>query len=560
MNPSVSDETSPSSARSGLAIVSLVALTLLLVINVPVIMRTGLELDAVLFDLYARDMAQGRILYRDMVENNTPTMIGIHMAVRKVLGPSMEALRAVDLLVVAAGIGMLSWWCRPGRTDLHLFTFTCLSAIYVTTTEWCHVQRDIWLLLPVMVAMSARRWQMNRLMAGQSGFPGAFLEGILWGLAVWLKPHALVVAAAVWVTGSAWVRSRGATTRGILADACGQLLGGLLIGFIGIAIMDALGIWWPYVDHLLHWGGDYRKADMHGELGPTFFWLGYLIRNSPWSVIYLMTLPIALVVMIRPFVVGPRSENPTSPLASDRPDQALLAAALCGWALQANTLQHIFDYPHIPPELLAIALLIDLGAGLSVGSMRRNGLLAIALITLVGHGKLFVQRTRIWTEVISSPDNPKLRDKLARYERVGWQELEDVANFLTTHQVTEGQVNVMSDTALPLWELLNQKPPTRYYIFQNNYLAFRTYREQILETMSQNPEQMYLVCDLVSVKYDPKIGASYHNPDSWPLAYTWYGERRWADRVIFRSGRYVVLAVSAAEFPALIHDLWPQKD
>src|SRR6476646_5203977 len=79
---------------------SMIALAVVLAVNVPAFLRTALDCDPILFDLYARDMVRGGVLYRDMVENNTPAMIGFHACIRSALGDSTEALRAVDLLVV----------------------------------------------------------------------------------------------------------------------------------------------------------------------------------------------------------------------------------------------------------------------------------------------------------------------------------------------------------------------------------------------------------------------------------------------------------------------------
>ena len=133
------------------------ALVILLAVNLPAFLRTALDCDPILFDLFLRDMGRGRVLYRDMLENNTPAMIALHAAVRWAFGWSSEALRAVDVVVVGAGVWLLAGWFHRDRLDRRLFTACVLGSLYLSTTEWCHCQRDVWVLLPVMGAMLLRR-------------------------------------------------------------------------------------------------------------------------------------------------------------------------------------------------------------------------------------------------------------------------------------------------------------------------------------------------------------------------------------------------------------------
>lgn len=532
---------------------SAIALAVVLAVNVPAFLRTALDCDPILFDLYARDMARGGVLYRDMVENNTPVMIGLQACVRSTLGDSTEALRAVDLLVVGLGIGLLAWWSHPGRPDLRTFTFLLLAVLYLTTNEWCHVQRDVWLLPAVMAGMYLRRAQLGRLVGGRRVIGHALLEGAVWGLAVWLKPHAVVVAAPVWLAGAAWARSRGASGRAILADAAGLFAGGLAIGAAGVGVMDALGIWRPYVDHLTGWGPEYATSDKYGKQGSWFFRLGYLVRNTPWSLCYVLTVPAAFVIACRPLW----SARPgiTAPSTGDRPDRVLLAAALAGWAFQAWCLQHVFDYPHAAGEMLAVALLVDLAAGLRASGLHRVTLAAVATMTLIGHAKLFAERLDVWGECVRDEPTPELQDKLARCRRINWAELHRVADFLREQGAGPGEVNVISDTALPLWEILGQTPPTRYYIVHNNVVSFHSHRAQIVGALSRVPNQRFLVCDLSAIRWDPPRGYDWKNPSEWPLRDDWYGPRRWADRVVFRSGKYLVLAMPSADVPAWLDDV-----
>jgi hypothetical protein len=549
--------TEPASAGASysrpLLIGSTLALIALLVVNIPPFLHTALDCDPILFNLYARDMGRGKVLYRDMVENNTPTMIAIQSLIRMAFGHSTFAMRAVDLLVVGFGIGLLARWFRAGRSDLHLFAFALLALLYLSTTEWCHVQRDVWLLAPVMLALAFRRQQILRLSTGRSVFYRAVFEGVVWGLAVWLKPYALVVGAAVWIAGAAWLSARGLRVRHLLADAAGLLLGGSLIGAAGIGVMHAFGIWQPYIAHLTSWGAEYRGADLYGNDGPWFFRLGFVIRNAPWSLIYMIMIPAAAVMTIQSISIRSKGSLPAD--NGEGLNRMLLAAALTGWAFQACCMQHVFDYPHIVGELFALAILIEIAASQPTIARRRLGLAGIVLIAFIGHANLFTDRVKMWEQCVRIEDRPALRDRLARFHRIGWVELEDVNQFLRGQGAKPGETTVVSDNALPLWEMLDQTPPTRYYIVLNNTLSFRSHKAEIFGALSDAPNLRFLVCDLSEIRWNTPIIYDYSNPGAWPLREDWYGPRRWADRVVFRSGRYVVVAMTGAEIPQWMADV-----
>src|SRR5258708_1378095 len=77
-----------------------------LLVNVPAFLCMGLDADANQWDLCARAVMQGDVLYRDALENNLPGMLWLHVAVRALLGWSSGVLRLVDLAIVLALIGL----------------------------------------------------------------------------------------------------------------------------------------------------------------------------------------------------------------------------------------------------------------------------------------------------------------------------------------------------------------------------------------------------------------------------------------------------------------------
>lgn len=517
------------------------ALAVLLVVNLPPVLRTALDCDPIVFDLYVRDAGRGRVLYRDMLENNTPAMIWLQAGVRWALGWSSEALRAADLLVVGAGVGLLAGWFHRGRPDRTLFAACVLGSVYLSASEWCHCQRDVWLTLPVMAALYLRRSDVCSPHAPGAvrtarGACGPLLEGVVWGLAVWLKPHMLLVGLAVWLTGVALARGRGATWRAIALDLAGLVAGGLLVGAAGVGTMAATGVWGPYLAHLTTWAGEYPGADMYGPYGRGLMLVGRGVVNLPWSAVYLAVLPAGAVAAAGPFL-GRRF--------AATPERALLGAALTAWAGQAFLLQHVFDYVHLPAALLAVALLLD------VASDWPWSLIGIGAVAVVAHAPLFADRLQVWPECFAAP-TPALRDRLARFDRLHWGRLQQVADHLAAEGCRDGELSLLSDTCLPLYQLTGLTAPTRYYIPRNNLLAYKSRRPEILAALSSVPNQRFAVVDLAALRWQPPDGQTWATRDDWPL------DRclgRWADRAAFRAGRYVVLRLESAEVPAFLADV-----
>jgi hypothetical protein len=79
----------------------------LLVTAVPLFLCMPLCNDTTLWDLAARTVMRGGLLYRDLFETNLPGMLVPHVAVRSLFGWRWEALRAADLVMVGGIVALL---------------------------------------------------------------------------------------------------------------------------------------------------------------------------------------------------------------------------------------------------------------------------------------------------------------------------------------------------------------------------------------------------------------------------------------------------------------------
>jgi hypothetical protein len=229
----------------GYSLISWGLLVSLLAVCLPLFLRMPLWADVTLYDLAARNVLSGGIHYRDVFDTNLPGVVWVHAAVRSLLGWRSEAIRLLDFGMVSGVILLLLRWLPPGR---RVWAALLLYLFYLGTSEWCHCQRDVWMLLPALAALRLRRNGLDHLSTeGSLSRPAAFrplMEGALWGFALWIKPFVLLPALACWVVGSLRLVGSGRTAAWAL-DTVFLLSGGLLTGGLGMLWLVCSGTW-PY--------------------------------------------------------------------------------------------------------------------------------------------------------------------------------------------------------------------------------------------------------------------------------------------------------------------------
>ncbi len=534
---------------SPLRLASLVALLVVLVLGVPLNVRTAPNNEMVLYDLFARDAGRGAVLYRDMVDNRPPGVFAVHRAVRAAVGWSNEGLHAVDLAVVGAAFALLVGLLPTRPAGVRAFALAVLAAFYLSVLEWQHVQADTWALLPAALALRLRRRQLGRLAGGGGRGTAAWgvLEGLAWGAAVWLKPHLLLVAASAWAAGAAWAWRAGVGGRRVAADAAAVFVGGLVAGGAGVAAMAAGGLLGPYLNHAREYLPEYFAADLYGPGGRWRAWQGVLVRNTPWAFAYLAGVGVAVGV-IGQDAFGKRSAGDVAGDAGP-PGRLLLAAAVVGWAAQAWGLQHVFDYVHTGGMALALALLIGVAASLP-GRAGPAALAAVGAVAAVGFVGSLPGRVDAWAACVSGPDTPALRDRLARLSFTLWEDAAAVSLFVRRDGLMTGELAVLPDSLMPVWIDTGLSPPGRFFMVTNNLIGFAGRRAEIVRSL-QTPRLRAVAVDLRLLRAENlALGL-----EAAPLPADWYGPRRWADRVRFRAGPYAVVAVTADELPRFLADV-----
>jgi hypothetical protein len=520
-------------------VLSLVCLVAVLAIGLPLFLRTPIWVDVTYHDLSAWNVLHGGVHYRDVFETNLPGMVWLHALVRPVVGWSHEAIRVVDLLVVASILLLLVRLMQQGGLPPagRVWFVTAAALFYLFETEFIHVQRDGWMLLPAVGATSSR---VARAMAPRRWWH-SLAEGLLWGLAVWIKPHVLVPALGVWL-----VSLRFQTRRAALSDLSGLVSGGLLAGATGALWLIGTGAWGPMWDVLLNWNQEYYQwswADL---------WYKVRVATAyfaPFSLLHFAAIPVGLVALFR-----------------KEPNRALLAALYLGWLLQATVIQKTFDYAHYPPTLLGLALLamhrwpvgpVFLGwcvaAGLVhvfagdtrwLGELQRANPVATRTV-LPYHPIARPDRLGLWGRCWTD-GSWELKDRLTFYHEIhcapDWADLQRVADFLAAKELKDRELICWHDATHPLYVWLNVRPAIRYpHVI--TAMKFKSKRDQIRREAFESPAR-YVVSDLVPVSYldwSPPPGPPGPTTEL-PAGFPGWGKDvyPWNQPVVFRAGRYVV--------------------
>jgi hypothetical protein len=520
-------------------ILALVSLAVILTVGVPLFIRMPIWVDTTYHDLSAWNILHGGTHYRDVFETNLPGMVWLHAIVRPIVGWSHEAIRIVDLVVFACVLLLLDRFLRRSGVSGggRVWFFAAASLFYLFETEFIHCQRDGWMLLPAVGAacLRAKRCATPRAACWSA------LEGLCWGLAIWIKPHILVAVILVWL-----VSLRFQTRRAALIDTAWLVAGGLVAGVAGSIWLVRTGAWSPMWDVLLNWNGEYynwtRASLVHKLMLVTAYF-------APFSLLHVAALPLAVVAIFR-----------------KDPSRAVLAALYLGWLAQATFIQKIFDYAHAPPTILGLAVLASfrwpigpiflvwcLTAGLinewapdakPLETSRQH--YPVATRTVCPHHPIAQgDRLKLWSRCWRD-DSWELKDQLTYYPHIhcapNWTDLQRVADFLRTKDLKDRELICWHDSTHPLYVWLDIAPAIRYpHVI--TAMKFKSKREQIKREAFESPAR-YVVSDLVPVSYLHSMNTRHPagpinempsdfpewGPDVYP----------WNQPVVFRAGRYIV--------------------
>jgi hypothetical protein len=506
--------------------------------------------DTALYDLQASVVQRGGVLYRDILEPNLPGVVWIHLTVRSLLGDSSEAMRLFDLAVLG-GILLVGAWLLGGGVALAsaaihprlcaVWFAVAGLAFYLSISEWCHCQRDTWMLLPALVGVTLRQRQYQRCL-GTPATPRVFLwacaEGLVWGAGVWIKPYVVIPALGAFCVSHLLLRDG----RAFLTDAAGLLCGGLVAGGAGIAWMLSTGCWPWFQETLREWNPRYFRAGREHWTKARF--IAMTARLWPWSALHLVAVPLALRAVLTSVIGRNATETNEQGLASSRGGgNPLLASFYVGWLVHAFFLQHLFDYVHVPAVLIALLFLADLASRRAAPSTGwRAACAAFAVLALMASPIVRGERLRLWPECVAGPNSPRLQDRLAHLRNPNREDLARVADYLRRCGVQGRDVCFYNSDFVALYQSMDLTPPTRF-VYLHELLVFSPDRASQMHDQLASSGHRYVVTDLIACGM-PRQLAEQIGPDG-PLAPPPAYDRNrtgypWELPVVYRAGTYLV--------------------
>ena len=473
----------------------------------PLALCMPLNSDTALFDVQAAEVLKGGVMYRDIVEPNLPGVVWIHLLIRSVAGWSSEAMQAIDLCLFAASVYLLSRLLEQQRL---LFAFLA-GLFYSSCNEWVHCQRDIWMLLPAAGAVLVNVLRLKRSSGGL-----AVVEGTLWGIAFWIKPHIAIPAVSV-LGMHAFLRS---SWRAALKETLLVLTGGVLAGIPGVIWLIHSGAWPHFLEMMLEWNPEYLAA---GRARQSFSrWQLMFRRFFPWWFIHLTAIPGVCLWMKR-----------LSNRMCCHRQTCLLIAFYVGWLIQSLSLQHAMDYIHAPALLLGLLTLFRIrqswptpAAERATTQMNLMPPLVCATVFLVVISSPFFRVSHItqWSECVRNGSTAEVRAQLAHGNFPDWKHLQNVEDWLAAQNVSDRQLTCFNIHSVHLFRELGVQPATRYWAVGILQELFPRRADSIAGEVRDSGTRF-----VVTEERESK-----HNSDTLPEGFPWDLP------VVFRSGSYRV--------------------
>jgi hypothetical protein len=473
--------------RWGLRCAAIVVVAVLVLAG-PLFVCMPIWVDCYLFDICARALLRGEVVYREFFLHGPPGMMLTVTGVRLLVGWRSEALRLVDLAIVSAVIVLWVRFSLPVlvSTAARIWTGIAMFLVYVGMTEWCHCQVDVWMLLPALAAFAMRLGQVSALRQGNSArvIGRATIEGLLWSWALLMKPFVLIPALGGWLAGL-WCLDNSRWTKAVLLDMMGLFIGAV-IAFGSATTWLVVSTNWPYFweASFSTWNRDYYATSgslMH-RLGEVTRVLGY------WGILGWAAVIMSLWMLLRP-------------RESLRP---MVAAFYLGWFVEGNFLQRQAPYQVLPAVLLGIGLLAQ------YSWTRWMVITTILAWTELAHPLLNRHRLEFWSRSWREGSTPAMRNALTidpgNFVAPDWVNLAAMAGDLRSRGVKDRELTCYALSATSLYWTLDMKPSTRYIELFATLVQFPGHQAEIRNDLFASP-QRYVINDLEQrqIHLDPKL-------------------------------------------------------
>lgn len=518
-----------------------ILLLILVLSNGPLFVCMPVINDVAMYDVQAMNVMQGGVAYRDIMEPNAPGVLWAHIIIRSLFGTGSEAIRIFDLFLFSTTAVLLARGCAFANqtASREMWVIAFLFLFYFSISEWNHCQRDIWMLFSAACCLWLRCFQIVRLQSLHCSSLHASLfaviEGMTWGVGVWIKPMLLIPAFVCWVVSVTMIRSR----RGSIVDATGLLFGGVAAGAAGYTWLQLTGAWPFFLDTILHWNPQYFAAGrQHWTLAR---FLTMCVRLFPWLLLHVPATVLASRLIFQQMgkhACQNRGAGRTTPTF-----QILLSALYFGWLIQSFLLQHLFDYVHVPGVVLAIAVIAVAIPSFTQVGWQRVAWWVFVVLAVVTSPVIRLPRLACLPTCLASGSTPWVRDrcKLLRYPN--WEDLENVSYFLKSKEVSDRELLCFSDNTIHLYTELAVLPSIRMTYVEQFLVFFPARKNEFTDAvLAANPR--YIVADLKSAGVGdfnlPTSGSKDVRRAEALIPRAVKASFPWNMKIVFASGQYVV--------------------
>jgi hypothetical protein len=206
--------------------------------------------DAPILHYVAWRIAEGAVPYRDMFDMNQPGVYLVHLAVMRLVGDGDLAWRLVDVAWLVSTAVAIGAFARPWGALASWGGALAFAVYHLASGAWHAGQRDF-MLSPLLVAgaLGVARW-LEVAPARAAAFVPLAIAGLALGVAVTMKPHVVVLAAALALVALLSRHRPGERVAGVAVYAAALAVApAAVLAWLGST--GALGAWWAIVREYL---------------------------------------------------------------------------------------------------------------------------------------------------------------------------------------------------------------------------------------------------------------------------------------------------------------------
>jgi len=197
--------------------------------------------DAPLMHYIAWRIQSGAVPYRDLFDQNMPGIYLLHLLVYKLFQDSDLAWRLIDLCCAALTMIVMAWYCRPFGRWAMAFAPLLFFGYHLYLGPRQVGQRDFFILPLVLLSALG----INRFLEQRRTTLPLILSGLVFGLALSIKPHLALLGVIFGLMLAAWTRKAPRVLiKSWLAFGLSALVIPLLMGWW----LWRIGAWHSFVD------------------------------------------------------------------------------------------------------------------------------------------------------------------------------------------------------------------------------------------------------------------------------------------------------------------------